>query len=142
VDHYSSSRPDGFMDVLPANDLKISNVTASFDSVFLNNAFPGAIRFPGTGYTNVVFDNVVLKDLADATSKGPIGNAPAATNNGIVFRNVQIVLNRWSGAQLPTPTIGGSNNDVTLEYLLLDRQKKFRFRLQSDGRWSGPDASQ
>ena len=136
VDRYSSTRPDGFMDVLPSNDLTISNVTASFDSAFLNNAFPGAIRFPATGYTHVVFENVLLKDMADAPSKGPIGNAPSATNSGIVFRNVQIVFTRWSGAQLPTPTIGGTDNDVTLEYLLTDQQKKTGFRLQSDGHWS------
>ena len=137
VDHYSTTRPDGFMDVLPANDMQISNVTATFDSVFLNNAFPGAIRFPATGYTNVVFENVTLKDVADAPSKGPIGNAPSATNSGIVFRNVQIVFTRWSGAQLPLPTIGGSNNEVSLDFLVADQQKKTAYRLQNDGHWSG-----
>jgi hypothetical protein len=138
VDHYTSLRPDGFMDVLSSNNLTISNVTASFDSVFLNNAFPGAIRFPASGYTHVVFENVVLKDMAETASNGPIGNAPSAQNEGIVFRNVQIVFNRWTGPRLPTPTIGGSGNDVTLEFLLADQHRKLTCRLQSDGHWSLP----
>jgi len=126
------------MDVLSSNNLTISNVNATFDSVFLNNAFPGAIRFPASGYTHVVFENVVLKDTADAASNGPIGNAPSAQNEGIVFRNVQIVFNRWTGPKLPTPTIGGTDNDVTLEFVLSDQHRKLTCRLQSDGRWSAP----
>jgi len=35
VDKYSSSRPDGFMDVLRPMDWTVSNVTATFDSAFL-----------------------------------------------------------------------------------------------------------
>jgi hypothetical protein len=138
VDHYTTLRPDGFMDVLSSNNLTISNVNATFDSVFLNNAFPGALRFPASGYTHVVFENVVLKDLAEAPSNGPIGNAPAAANEGIVFRNVEIVFNRWTGPKLPTPTIGGSDNDVTLEFVLADQHRKLTCRLQSDGHWSAP----
>ncbi len=137
VDHYSTTRPDGFMDVLPSDGLTISNVTATFDSLFLNNAFPGAIRFPGTGYTNVVFENVVLKDLANGASKSPFGNAPSPTNNGIVFRNVQVVIEHWTGAQMPAPpTIGGANNDVTIEFVLPQLQKRLIDHLQGDGHWS------
>jgi hypothetical protein len=136
VDKYSSTRPDGFMDVLPSDGLTVSNVTATYDSAFLNNVFPGGIRFPANGYRNITFENVVLKDLADAPAKEPIGNAPSATNSGIVFKNVQIVLNRWSKPQLPVPTIAGVNNNVTIDYMLPAQQKKVTFRLQDDGRWS------
>jgi hypothetical protein len=138
VDKYSSTRPDGFMDVLPSDGLTVSNVTATYDSTFLNNVYPAGIRFPANGYRNITFENVVLKDLADSPAKEPIGNAPSATNSGITFRNVQVVLNRWSGQQLPVPTIAGNNNSVTIDYMLPAQQKKVTYRLQDNGRWSTP----
>jgi len=141
VDKYSSSRPDGFMDVLPSDGLTVSNVTATFDSAFLNNVFPAGIRFPAKGYSNIRFENVVLKDMADSPVKEPIGNAPSANNNGITFKNVQVVLNRWPNAQLPVPTIAGNNNNVTIDYMLPAQQKKATYRLQGDGRWSSPSLS-
>jgi hypothetical protein len=136
VDQYSSTRPDGFMDVLPSDGLTVSNVTATYDSAFLNGVFPGGIRFPANGYRNVVFENVVLKDMADSPVKEPIGNAPSSTNSGIVFKNVQIVLNRWPKPQMPVPTIAGVNNNVTIDFALPAQQKKVSVRLQDDGRWS------
>ena len=135
VDKYSSMRPDGFMDVLPSDGLTVTNVTATYDSVFLNNAFPGAIRFPASGYSHVTFENVNLKDLAAAPANGPFGNAAAATNNGIVFKNVQVTLNSWGTAKMPTPTIGGANNDVSIDYVLPAQPKK-TYRLQADGHWN------
>jgi len=41
VDGYKTARPDGFMDVLSSDGLTVSNVVASYDSVFLNGVFPG-----------------------------------------------------------------------------------------------------
>jgi hypothetical protein len=136
VDTYSSSRPDGFMDVLSSDGLTVSNVTATFDSAFLNNVFPAGIRFPAIGYSHVIFENVVLKDTADSPVRGPISNAPATNNNGIIFKNVQVVLNRWSSPQPPVPTIAGNGNDVTIDFTLLAQQKKVTYRLQGDGHWS------
>jgi hypothetical protein len=132
VDHYATNRPDGFMDVLPSEDLTVSNVTATFDSGFLNNTFPG-LRFPAKGYTRVKFENVVLTDLADSPGKAPIGDVPYPTNNGITFKNVKVVLNRWSGTQPPAPKVGGANNDVAIDYTI--QQKNTTLRLGSDGRW-------
>jgi len=109
--------------------------------IFLNNVFPAGIRFPAKGYSNIRFENVVLKDMADSPVKEPIGNAPSANNNGITFKNVQVVLNRWPNAQLPVPTIAGNNNDVTIDYMLPAQQKKATYRLQGDGRWSSPSLS-
>jgi hypothetical protein len=141
VDKYSTARPDGFMDVLPSDGLTISDVTATYDSTFLNNVFPAGIRFPAKGYSNITFENVVLKDMADSPVKEPIGNAPFTTNNGITFKGVQVVLNRWSNPQLPVPTIAGNNNDVTIDYTLPAQQKKATYRLGDNGRWSTPSLS-
>jgi hypothetical protein len=136
VDHYSSTRPDGFMDVLPSTDLTVSNVTASYDTTFLNNVFPAGIRFPAKGYTRVTFENVVLTDTADSPVKESIANAPYPSNDGIKFKNVQVVLNSWPRPQLPQPTIGGANNDITIDYLVKSDQRKAKYRLQPDGRWN------
>jgi hypothetical protein len=135
VNNYTTTRPDGFMDVLPSEDLTVSNVTATYDSNFLNNVFPG-LRFPAKGYTRVRFENVVLTDTAALTTKGPIGDVPFPTNDGITFKNVKVVLNRWNGEQLPTPKVGGANNDVTIDYAILSQQKKATYRLGNDGRWN------
>jgi hypothetical protein len=116
VDHYGSTRPDGFMDVLPSAGLTVSNVFAAFDSEFLNNVFPAGIRFPSTGYTNVTFENVTLMDTAASTIKGPISNATSTTNARLVFSNVQVIMNRWSGSNLPLPLIAGSTNDISLTF--------------------------
>src|SRR5580704_18740253 len=47
VDNYQSARPDGFLDVLASDGLTITNATATYDSSFINNLFPGW-RFPAT----------------------------------------------------------------------------------------------
>jgi hypothetical protein len=125
VDTYTSTRPDGFMDVLPSDGLTVSNVIATFDSLFLNNVFPGGIRFPGTGgYSHVTFENVQLKDTAESTVHPPIGNAPYPTNDGIVFTNVQITMNRWAGPDLPLPTIAGQTNHVALDFTMSGQSMK------------------
>jgi hypothetical protein len=118
VDTYTSYRPDGFMDVLPSDGLTVSNVIATFDSVFLNNVFPGGIRFPSTGYSHVTFENVQLKDTAESTVHAPIGNAPYPTNDSIVFTNVQVTMNRWAGPDLGLPTIAGLTNQVALDFTM------------------------
>ena len=140
VNDYMTTRPDGFMDVLPSEDLTVSNVSATFDSVFLNNVFP-ALRFPAKGYTRVKFENIVLTDTAPFSSKGAVSNLPNETNNGITFKNVKIVLNDWAGAGLPNPKIGGTSNDVTLDYVIQSQQKKLSYRLGNDGRWETKESA-
>jgi hypothetical protein len=65
-------RPDGFMDVLGSNGVTVSNVTASYDSAFTNNMYPGW-RFPASGYTNLKYQNISLTDTAASTTSGPSG---------------------------------------------------------------------
>jgi hypothetical protein len=120
VDTYTSHRPDGFMDVLPSDGLRISNVTATFDSSFINNVFPAGIRFPAAGYSGVTFENVRMTDTAQATSHGPIGNATNPANTGIVFTNFQIAMHKWVGPDLPLPTITGTNSRVSLAFTMAD----------------------
>ena len=115
VDNYKSTRPDGFMDVLPSNNLTVSNVYASFDSEFIHDTFPPGIRFPSTGYTHVKFQDIQLVDTAASTLRGAVGHAVSPTNVGIVFSNVQMQMNRWAGSDLPLPVIGGRSNNVSLD---------------------------
>lgn len=135
VNNYTTTRPDGFMDVLPSEDLTLSNITATYNSSFINNLFPG-LRFPARGYTRVKFENVVLTDTAEVTTRVPIGEMSSPTNDGITFKNFKVVLNRWAGAQLPTPKVDGVNNDITINYVILSEQKHATLRLGPDNRWS------
>jgi hypothetical protein len=116
VDNYKSARPDGFLDVLPSDGLTVSNVTATYDSGFLNNIFPGW-RFPAAPYKNVRFENIRLIDTAASSIVPPIGNANQPTNEGIVFKNIRVEMNHWTGtANLPLPTIGGQATDASMDY--------------------------
>lgn len=116
VDNYRSDRPDGFLDVLTSDGLTISNVTATYDSAFLNNIFPGW-RFPSATYKNVRFENIKFIDTAESTTVLPIGNANQPSNEGIAFKNVRVELNRWAGtATSPLPAIEGQGTDASLEY--------------------------
>jgi hypothetical protein len=118
VDSYSSSRPDGFMDVLPSNGLTVSNVVATYNSAFLNNLYNGW-RFPSAGYANMTFENISLKDSAASSVAQPVGNAGASSNENLVFTNVQVEINRWSGNnEFPLPVIAGSTNNVSLNYTI------------------------
>ncbi len=118
VDHYRTTRPDGFIDVLAADGLTISNVDASYDSSFLNDVFPGW-RFPSSPYRHLTFKNVRFEDTAPSSIRAPIGDATQASNEEIVFDHVQVTLNRWAGPQAtPLPVILGQGNEISLDYLI------------------------
>ncbi len=127
VDDYTSHRPDGFMDVLPSDDLTISNVTATFDSAFINNVYPAGLRFPNVGYTHISFDNVQMTDTASSTSRGPIGNSTNASNADLVFTNFQVAMNKWVGPDLPLPTITGGGNSVAIDFTMTGQGSKAAF---------------
>jgi hypothetical protein len=115
VDTYSTSRPDGFLDVLPSNRLTISNVKATYDSSFLNNVFPGW-RFPSSSYKNMVFKNIVLKDLAPSSTVAPVGPSNQESNENMTIDNVKVEINRWSGKGLPVSNILGKGHKISLDY--------------------------
>jgi hypothetical protein len=140
VDGYKSYRPDGFMDVLTSNGLKISNVEATYDSSFLNGVYP-AIRFPQPPYRNVTFENITLIDKAPIPKQTPIWGVFSPVNSGVVMRNVRVVLNGpvippsntspgLKAAATPAPgakpinlcpPMAGSNNKLDIQYTVAGR---------------------
>lgn len=116
VDTYTTTRPDGFMDVLAADNMTVSNVNATYDSNFLNDTFPGW-RFPSSPYHNLRFENIVLKDSAPISLRKPIGDAGNQANQNIVFKNVRAEFNQWKGPEAsPLPAIAGQGTDAGLTY--------------------------
>ena len=115
VDDYRSFRPDGLMDVLTSAQLTVSNVTATYDSRFTNNLYPGW-RFPSTAYENLTFANITLKDLAEVTLMEPIGNANAAGNRDLKFSNVTVGINAWARSAPPFPFIVGEDDSLAFTY--------------------------
>jgi hypothetical protein len=122
VSNYVSRRPDGFMDVLYSDGLSVSNVTANYDSSFINNLYP-AWRFPSSPYANLTFENIALFDNAVTSMKAPIGNATLDSDNkNIVLSNVHVTMNRWAGpTELPLPSILGDGNQVALDFMIVDQ---------------------
>lgn len=105
VDGYTSYRPDGLMDVLSSTNLKISNVTATYDSSFLNGLYP-AIRFPQAPYHNVTLENVRLVDKSAVTREGPVWGFYNPSSTQITLSNVKITLHQWAPK---TPAAAGQN---------------------------------
>ncbi len=97
VDGYKSYRPDGLLDLLASNNLKISNVEATYDSSFLNDMYQG-IRFPGPPYQHVTLENISLVDKSAVTKMEPIGGSYDPSNTQIVMMNVRVNLNNWAKA--------------------------------------------
>ncbi len=119
VNGYTTNRKDGFMDVLDSDGLTVTNVTASYDSSFVDQYedWPGW-RWPGGGspvvFKNVSFSNVTLTDLAATTVAGPLGNNTAAGNENLTMTNVNIVVQSWTQGKI-TPTWTGlsAGSEVT-----------------------------
>ncbi len=130
VNGYGSTRPDGFLDVLPSYGLSVSNVFAEFDSAFLNNLYTAGIRFPASGYHYVHFTNVDMVDIADSTITAPVGNSLSTTNESITMTNVNVAVNRWAGADLPVPTIAGPTNNLALGLAMTGQTAKASYHLQ------------
>ncbi len=129
---YTSHRPDGFMDVLNSDNLTVSNVVATFDSGFINGLFPAGVRFPDKLYRHVTFENVHLTDTAVSTAAGPLGNATNPGNEGIVFRGVEIIMNRWAGENLPLPTISGAGNEIALNFTMTAQSTHVAYGLRGN----------
>lgn len=118
VNGYQSSRPDGFLDLLTSNQLTIQNASATYDSSFLNNIYPGW-RFPSAAASvNVTVQNVTLSDKAAVTVYHPIGNASQAANQGMVMKNVSVAVNKWGGSGTIVPYIAGQGNDVSVQFAM------------------------
>ena len=127
VNGYQSSRPDGFLDLLTSNQLTIQNVSATYDSSFLNNIYPGW-RFPSAAASvNVTVQNVTLADKAAVTLYHPIGNASQPGNQNIVLKNVTVAVNRWGGSGTIVPSFAGQGNDVSAQYTMQTTHSRLMF---------------
>lgn len=127
VTNYTTTRPDGFLDLLPSQGLTISSASATYDSAFLNNLYP-AWRFPSTlPSTGVTVKNVTLKDTAPQSVQPPISNAAQPGNQQIVLSNVSATVNQWASSSLIVPTIEGQGNNVAVTYNMLTTQTRLAY---------------
>ncbi len=121
VNQYSSARPDGVLDILTSDNMTVSNVTASYDSSFLHNLYPGW-RFPQVTTGNLTFENVALKDTAADSILTPLGSVGAESNQVITMTNIQLEVQKWGGkANTPITYFGGMNNNLGLRYFIDDK---------------------
>jgi hypothetical protein len=131
VSGYETSRPDGFLDILPSSGLTISNVTATYDSAFLNNLYPGW-RFPSSfASTGVTMENISIADTASVSIQPPIGGAGQAGNQQLVFKNVSATVNQWAGSGSIYPAILGQGNVVALTYSFVAPQSRMVYVAES-----------
>ena len=117
VDEYVTNRPDGFLDVLTSDGLTISNVTATYNSKFLNDVYP-PWRFPRGPYKNLTFKNITLTDTAALAMHAPIVTISDEGTEKVVFSNVKVTINGWQGTGLPVATFAGTGNTVSLDYTI------------------------
>lgn len=106
VDNYTSNRPDGFLVLLSSKDVIFSNITASYDSKYLDNLFP-SVRFTSienydkvansyiNNYKNITFKNLVVTDIAPYTYMSPITGNRNNSNEKIRFYDTKIKVNSW-----------------------------------------------
>lgn len=150
VDGYTSYRPDGLMDVLTSSNLTISNVTATYNSSFLNDQYP-AIRFVQPPYQHVTLENVTLTDKSPITNQFPITGMNDVSSSQVALKNIKVTLNNWAKATSPKagpnfrtsatanvnaasgiakdfsnlcPHLGGTNNSVDIQFTLQGHVQK------------------
>ena len=117
IDQYVSSRPDGFLDALTSDGLKISNVTATYNTKFTNNVYP-PWRFSRGPYKNLTFQNITLTDTAAVSLRAPIVTISDEATEKIVFSNVKVTINAWEADALPLATFAGTGNSISLDYTI------------------------
>ncbi|QQV89976.1 pectate lyase [Cellulophaga phage Ingeline_1] len=109
VDNYSSFRRDGLGDIGEVSNSVFKNIYAEgysdiFDPSFAFNSF----RFTGT-LNNVLFENVIVKDLADIAEIYPMDYA---IGDYVTYNNVNMHVNDLNTANDGTFSIWGSNNTI------------------------------
>jgi len=121
VNEYSSARPDGVLDILDSNNMTVTNVTASYNSAFLHNLYPGW-RFPQLTQGILTFENVSLEDTAPSSILTPLSPVAAASGQVITMSNIQLELQHWGGkANTPITYFGGTDNKLSLQYTMHDK---------------------
>ncbi len=115
VNGYTSYRPDGLLDVLTCDNMTIANVVATYDSLFLNNLYPG-IRFPLPPYNRLTLENISLTDNAAQTIIAPISGSSASSNTDITLANVNVTMNLWAGTTAFLPPFAGTGNAIQITH--------------------------
>lgn len=140
IDGYYSDRPDGFLDLLPSNNLEIYNVLATYNSSLADYNFP-IIRFFDINlpYKNIKFQNIELNDLAINTFTSPIFGSRDSNNDGIQFYNTKIKVGSWLNEEAkpfnPTELLdkhgylnqsyfGGTNHKFDVQTIFSDNYHK------------------
>lgn len=95
VANYYSSRTEGLGDVLSSHGLTLTNITAIFDSSFVQYSLP-AFRFTESSNTDVTVKNMVLQDNATSTFLFPISGSSSRNNSNIKLQKVMLYMNHWS----------------------------------------------
>lgn len=116
VSGYVSYRPDGLFDLLRCDNMTIRDVTATYDSSFINDLFFG-IRFPDKEYHDLVLENISLTDVAPRTIKAPISDNHDNGNRNIQFRNVRVYIHQWAGPKTPQPIFAGTGHSLDLQIM-------------------------
>ena len=110
VDNYESHREDGVIDVVWADSLRIANLTATYNSSFMNETWP-AWRFTEAGYHNLSFTNIFIADVAASNAYPPMWgsvNSANFTNTQITFTNFTLAANNlWEGMASPAANVSG-----------------------------------
>jgi hypothetical protein len=116
VTNYMSFRPDGFMDVLPSTDLTLAKITASYDSSFLQGAYP-MIRFPTGNYHQLTFTDMNMQDEAQVAFGDPVWNSLDPSNSDVTFSATSVKLNQWKFKSPPgPPDFAGTGNSIDIAY--------------------------
>lgn len=110
VAHYRTFREDGAVDVVWAMGLLINNLSATYNSSFMNETWP-SWRFTMRNYHDMTFTNIRITDVAATNAYPPmwgtIDNANIS-NSGILFSNFTIFTNNlWEGMASPAANVTG-----------------------------------
>jgi len=121
VTGYESDRPDGLLDVLDSDHLRLSGIIGRYNSNFLDNLYPG-IRFPGHSYNDVTLCHVTVLDEAARTSQAPIVMGHAEQHN-LVLQDVTVMMNAWwaSDAALVQSLAAGRHSKISVSYQIGNR---------------------
>ena len=98
-----------------SKNLRLTNITASYDSSFLNGVFPG-IRWPASTYDGVTIEHLTLEDTAANAVKQPMTNQNGP-NNTVRLSDVKFILKHWAASGEIVPHVNGAA-DVEMLYTL------------------------
>ncbi|AGO49696.1 pectate lyase [Cellulophaga phage phi13:2] len=110
VSNYKSFRRDGMADIGILSNSSFSNMySESTTDIFSSTSSYPALRFLGN-LTNVVFDNIIIKDNSTTSAIYPIDYGEG---NFVTWNNVHVFVKTLNTIDVGTFGIWGSNNKIT-----------------------------